>query len=371
MKIEIGKLIEIVDERNTDASINTFYGININKEFMPTVANTDGIDCKKYKVVRKNRFVFSGMQTGRDECIRIGLFTEDDPIIISPAYTTFEITRSDLVLNKYFFMRFLSKEMDRYGSFLSDSSIRSNLDWERFCEIEIDLPSIIVQKKYVDVYNSLLQNQKVYEKGLDDLKLTCDAYIENLRHDVTAVTIGDYIKESDERNTSLKYDVSAVKGVSIQKTFIETKADMDGVSLSPYLIVHPDYFSFVSVTSRNGGKISIAYNDRDESFIVSSSYIVFNVERIDILLPEFLFIFLNRSEFDRFARFYSWGSAREVFSFEDMKEVKIPIPDMTVQQAIVDIFYAYSERKAIVEKLKGQIKDICPILVRGAMEEGG
>ncbi|MCL2214300.1 MAG: restriction endonuclease subunit S, partial [Treponema sp.] len=239
MKIEIGKLIEIVDERNTDASINTFYGININKEFMPTVANTDGIDCKKYKVVRKNRFVFSGMQTGRDECIRIGLFTEDDPIIISPAYTTFEITRSDLVLNKYFFMRFLSKEMDRYGSFLSDSSIRSNLDWERFCEIEIDLPSIIVQKKYVDVYNSLLQNQKVYEKGLDDLKLTCDAYIENLRHDVTAVTIGDYIKESDERNTALKYDINAVKGITTEKQFIETKANMEDVKLNSYKIVNP------------------------------------------------------------------------------------------------------------------------------------
>ena len=158
-KIEIGNLIQIVDERNKDGTITNFCGININKEFMPTVANTDGIEAKKYKVVRKNRFVFSGMQTGRDECIRIGLYTEETPIIVSPAYTTFEIIKPDLVLNEYFFMIFLSKEMDRYGWFLSDSSIRSNLDWERFCEIEIDLPSVPVQRKYADLYNALVTNK--------------------------------------------------------------------------------------------------------------------------------------------------------------------------------------------------------------------
>jgi len=163
-RIDIGSLIEIVDERNNDGTINAFYGININKEFMPTVANTDGIDCKKYKVVKKNRFVFSGMQTGRDECIRISLYTGVEPIIVSPAYTTFEVTRPDLILNEYFFMIFLSKEMDRYGWFLSDSSIRSNLDWDRFCEIEIDLPPIPIQQKYVDVYNAVMTNTTLKAK---------------------------------------------------------------------------------------------------------------------------------------------------------------------------------------------------------------
>jgi len=250
---------------------------------------------------------------------------------------------------------------------LSDSSIRSNLDWERFCEIEIDLPSITVQKKYVDIYNSLLQNQKTYEKGLDDLKLTCDAYIENLRHDVTAVAIGDYIKESDERNTALKYDVNAVKGITTEKQFIKTKANMEDVKLNSYKIVNPKQFAYVADTSRRGDKMSMAFNDSENTYLVSSISTVFYTNG---LLPEYLFLFFRRDEFNRYTRFHSWGSAREVFSFEDMKEVKIPIPDINVQQAIVDIFYAYSERKAIAEKLKRQIKDICPILVRGAMEEG-
>ena len=126
-KYKLGELISVFDERNSFGLTN-FYGLNINKEFMPTVANTEGLDESKYKVVRNKRFVFSGMQTGRDECIRISMYNGVNPIIVSPAYTTFEIAREDLVLPEYFFMLFLSKEKDRFGAFCSDGSIRSNLD---------------------------------------------------------------------------------------------------------------------------------------------------------------------------------------------------------------------------------------------------
>lgn len=150
-KYKIGDLISVCDERNS-FRLRNFYGLNINKEFMPTVANTDGLDESKYKVVRNKRFVFSGMQTGRDECIRISMYTGKEPIIVSPAYTTFEVTREDIVLPEYFFMLFLSKEKDRYGAFCSDSSIRSNLDWDRFVDIAIILPSLEQQRKFSDVF---------------------------------------------------------------------------------------------------------------------------------------------------------------------------------------------------------------------------
>lgn len=159
----VGELISYVDERNTDGAIRDFYGININKEFMPTVASTEGIDARKYKVVRDNRFVFSGMQTGRDKCIRIGLY-KGSPIIISPAYTTFEIKNTEIVLPEYFFMQFLSNEMDRYGWFISDSSIRSNLDIDRFEEISFELPDISVQRKYVDINKAIRRVQKLNVK---------------------------------------------------------------------------------------------------------------------------------------------------------------------------------------------------------------
>lgn len=162
----VDELITYVDERNSDGAINDFYGINIQKEFMPTVASTESIDATKYKVVKNNRFVFSGMQTGRDKCIRIGLY-KGDPIIVSPAYTTFEIKDVNVVLPEYFFMLFLSNEMDRYGWFISDSSIRANLDLERFGEIEFDLPDIDIQQKYVDIYMAIRRVQKLNAKIKD------------------------------------------------------------------------------------------------------------------------------------------------------------------------------------------------------------
>lgn len=365
-KYKIGDLITTVDERNT-IGIRDFYGININKEFMPTVANTEGLDERKYKVVRKNRFVYSGMQTGRDECIRISMYTKDKPILVSPAYVTFEVTALSTVLPLYFFLRFLTKEKDRYGAFCSDSSIRSNLDWEVFCDMNIELPSIEIQQKYVDVYNAMLANQQSYEHGLDDLKLTCDAYIEELRRKTPCEKIGKYLSECNERN-NVGLTVNNVRGIATSKEFIDTKANMDGVSLSNYKMIHPNEIAYISDTSRRGDKISLAMNSSDEMYLVSSISTVFRTNK-EHLLPEYLFLFYSRTEFDRYARFNSWGSARETFNWNDMCDVKIPIPDITIQKSIAEMYMVYNKRKKINEQLKVQIKNICPILIKGSLGE--
>lgn len=365
-KYKIGDLITTVDERNT-IGIRDFYGININKEFMPTVANTEGLDERKYKVVRKNRFVYSGMQTGRDECIRISMYTKDKPILVSPAYVTFEVTALSTVLPLYFFLRFLTKEKDRYGAFCSDGSIRSNLDWEVFCDMNIELPSIEIQQKYVDVYNAMLANQQSYEHGLDDLKLTCDAYIEELRRKTPCEKIGKYLSECNERN-NVGLTVNNVRGIATSKEFIDTKANMDGVSLSNYKMIHPNEIAYISDTSRRGDKISLAMNSSDEMYLVSSISTVFRTNK-EHLLPEYLFLFYSRTEFDRYARFNSWGSARETFNWNDMCDVKIPIPDITIQKSIAEMYMIYNKRKKINEQLKVQIKNICPILIKGSLGE--
>ena len=365
-KCKIGELVTLVDERN-NIGLKEFYGLNIHKEFMPTVANTDTLDETKYKVVRKNRFVYSGMQTGRDECIRISMYKGDTPIIVSPAYLTFEVTATDKIIPEYFFMLFLSPEKDRLGWFRSDGSIRSNLDWPVFCDFDIELPPIEVQQKYVDIYQGMVNNQKAYERGLEDLKLVCDGYIEDLRRRFPSEPIGKYLSLSDRRN-DIGLGLDAVRGISIDKKFIFTKADMDGVGLNNYKVVLPNYFAFVPVTSRNGEKISLAYNDEIYTYIVSSSYIVFCISDENLYAP-YLNIILNRQEFNRYARFNSWGSAREVFNFDDMCNVKIPIPAIDVQKSIANIFKVYNTRKRINEQLKAQIKDICPILIKGSIDE--
>lgn len=260
-----------------------------------------------------------------------------------------------------------SNEQDRYFWFHTDSSIRDGMSWEDFCDLEISIPPLVIQQKYVAVYNAMLANQQSYERGLEDLKLTCDAYIEELRRNIPSVAIGKYLIPSDERNT-LNLSADSVRGLSVSKDMIETKANMNGVSVSNYKIVPPRYIAYVSDTSRRGDKMSLGFNRTKETFLVSSISTVFKTDT-RYLLPEFLMLYICRDEFDRYARFHSWGSARETFDWDEMCDVRIPIPAIEIQQDIVNIYEAYLTRKEINEKLKTQIKNLCPILIKGSIEE--
>ena len=361
-KIRLGELISVVDERNT-YGFNEFYGININKEFMPTAANTEGLDASKYKVVRKERFVFSGMQTGRDQCIRISMYQKDNPIIVSPAYTTFEISRKDLIIPTYFFMFFKSSEKDRLGAFYSDGSIRTNLDWERFCDIEIELPDLPTQEKFVKVYLSMLENQKSYERGLDDLKLVCDAYIEDLRKQHTSMSIIDFIEERTEMNK--KGEVTFMKGVGL-KGFIEPNQERSEDSLKKCNIFYKGDFVYAPSSFKNG---VISYNDAYEIAICTEEYIVFKIKDLNVLDPYYLLMWLKREQLGRFIDFSSCDSVRNRFYFKDLVIVEIPVPPIEIQKKISQFYQTYLTRKQINEQLKEQIKNICPILIKGSIEE--
>ena len=232
-------------------------------------------------------------------------------------------------------------------------------------DIVIPLPDIEIQKKYVDIYNAMLENQKSYEYGLEDLKLACDAYIEDLKHGIHCKAIGPYVERHDVRNRT--NEIKNVMGVSTSKEFREPTSKVNRNELSNYKIVRPRQISFVQ-TTHNEKVFAYAFNNTEDDIVVTSVNEVFSVDE-DKLLPEYLCMFFNRTEFDRYARFHSWGSARETFTWDDLVKVEIPIADMKTQKSIADIYKAYKERKAINEKLKEQIKDICPILIKGSIEE--
>lgn len=361
----LGNYIQLVDNRNKDLQVTNLLGINITKNFMPSVANVSGSDMSKYKIIQKGQFAYSAMQVGRDECIRLALYTEDKPAIISPAYSVIEVIDENELLPEYMMMWFQRPESDRYGWFISDSSVRASLEYDRLCEIEIPIPHIDEQRKYVALYKGILANQKAYESSLNDLQLICDTYIEDLIKNEPPKILGDYIQQADERNRDLK--VSFLQGVSTSKVLIETKANTSGVSFHNYKIVRKGQFVYVADTSRRGDKIALAMNS-DKDCIVSAIYTVFEVNDKSKLLPEYLFLFFKRPEFDRYARFHSWGSARETFDWNDMCEVKLPIPDIKIQEAIVTIYHTLEARKRINEQLKASIKPICPVLMRGVVE---
>ncbi len=362
----VGELVRLVDNRNLDNEISNLIGLNIKKEFIPSIANITDTDLSKYKIISKNQFCYSPMQTGRDETIRVALYTNDRQAIISPAYSVFEVINTSEVLPEYIMIYFLRPESDRFGWFISDSSVRASLDWDRFCEITLPLPSVEVQKKYVDIYQSLTKNQKIYEHGLQSLKSICNSFIDNQISTGDRKKLGDYIEEIHTKNTNSEN--RNVLGISIKKEFMPSKANRDDLDVSNYKLLEKRQFGFVSVTSRNGEKISIAILEGPPG-IISSTYVAFRVKDYKKLLPEYLYLWFNRNEFDRYARYHSWGSARETFDWADMCNVELPIPNIDEQRSIVAIHKILEERKEINKKLKMMVQPLCPVLIQGAEQE--
>lgn len=370
-KYKLGDLIRLEDERNSDNkySLSDVKGISIQKNFIETKANMEGVSLTPYILVKTDFFAYVTVTSRNGEKITIAHNKTNETYIVSSSYVVFSVLRKDLLISDYLFIYFNRPEFDRFSRFNSWGSARETFSWEDLRDVDIELPDITIQQKYVNIYNAMVANQQCYERGLEDLKLVCDGYIDDLMKQCPHEKLGPYIELSEAKNDDLRYGLESVRGVSIEKKLIDTKADMNGVNLKPYLLLHPDDFAYVTVTSRNGEKISIAINDSKETYICSSSYVVFGCKDKNKLLPQYLMLYFSRPEFNRYARFCSWGSARETFDWAEMCDVRIPIPDITVQKAISEIFKCYNERKTTSEKLKSQLKDICPILIKGSIEE--
>lgn len=367
-KVKLGDLIASYKKKCNipNLSPEQVSGVNRDKEFFEP-SNQVGSDTSNYQEVPLRYFACNLMHVGRDVVLPIAFNHSDRIKYISPAYSVFFTKDASVVLDEYLFMLLKSSEKDRFFWFQTDASVRDGMSWNDFCSAWIELPPIDVQKKYVDIYLAMLANQRAYEQGLDDLKLVCDAYIEDLRRKMPSEEIGKYLILSDRRN-DLNLSVDFVRGLATSKEMIPTKADMDGVKLDNYKLVLPGQIAYVSDTSRRADKISLGYNNTKEPVLVSSISIVFGTDEV-CLSSNYLMLFLTRGEFDRYARFNSWGSARETFSWDEMKNIKIPIPSINVQKSIAELYKVYNQRKEINEKLKAQIKNICPILVRGSLEE--
>ena len=173
------------------------------------------------------------------------------------------------------------------------------------------------------------------------------------------VRLGDYIEWCDERNHNNQYSIETIKGISTNKLFIDTKANLDGVPLQSYKLVSPRYFAYVPDTSRRGDKVALAFNNSGDTCLISSIYCVFKVAKPIELVPEFLYLFFLRPEFDRYARYNSWGSAREVFSWEDMCNILIPLPSVAEQQKVVNAWRAFREIKEQNEDKAAPLMQLC------------
>lgn len=365
-KYNLGELLELTTETNSELKYgpDDVKGMTITKEIIPTKANVKDTDLKKFLVVHPKEFIFNPRTHGKK--IGFGYNSTGETFLISWNNIAFRIKKDaeKSVLPEYLFLHFNRSEWDREACYRSWGSSTEVFSWYALCEMVLELPPIDIQQKYVDIYNAMISNQQCYERGLEDLKLTCDAFIENLRRQMPCEEIGPYIEPVNDTNSKGLY--THVQGVESSGSFMDTRANMQGVDISKYTVVSKGNIAY-NPSRINIGSIAM-YSD-DEPCVVSPMYSVFRVTNTSKVLPEYLMLWFGRTEFQRYTWYYAAGSVRDTFDFNLMKEVKFPIPSIDIQKDIVDIFTVYKERKSINNRLKAQTKDICPILIKGSIEE--
>ena len=365
-KYKLGEYIERSTANNHSLKYKEDLIVGVTSEgvFSLPKGNVQGVDLKPYKIVNNGDFVYN---PSRFDLGSIAYRTEG-LCIVSHLYQIFHLNEKgkEKIDPIWLFIYLRRNEFRREVTFRNFGSQRPEFNFNDLSDIELPLPSIEQQRKYVDVYLALQNNLAAYQSKVEELKLVCDGYIEELRRKMPVEKIGPYIRPCDERNSNLK--IKLAQGITNDKEFATPKQVAEAETSAK--IVRKGQFAYNRATTRNGEKISIAYRT-GEDCVVSSAYQIFEISTKDKLYPEYLMMWFKRSEFDRYARYMSKGSAHEFFEYEDMEDVQIPIPSFETQKAIAFIYNVYKERQRIAEALKEQLKKICPVLIRGSLMETG
>lgn len=363
-KYKLGELIELSEERNSEGLYGIEYvrGISNAKEIMPTKADVDENVITKFYIVRPGQFIYNPRTTRMGDKVGLAYNGTTTPLLFSFNNTAFSVkdTAKEIILPQYLYMFFNRSEFDRYAIANSWGSATELFTFEEMCDIDITLPSIEQQRKYVDVYLSLQNNLATYQSKVDDLKLVCDGYIEDLRRKMPCKKIGKYISR-ESKNTDGQ--IKKVLGIG-QNGFMEPQKDPNA-SLRNYKLLRKGDIAYAPPLYNILTGALHCY-DEDENAVCSPIYEVFKCDN-KYLLPEYLTMWLKRDEFIRYAEFYAQG-VRQTFEYSLMEEIEIPIPDTNIQHSITDIFKVYKERVSICEELKSQIKSLCPILIKGSLQ---
>ena len=365
--VKIGPYIEQSFVKNTDGLYGepSAIGVNIEKDILPMRGNISEKDFTNFYLVPPGHFAYNPRGSRK---LGLGYNATPNTYIITFNDVVFRVkpVNQNIILSEYLFLFLSRKEWDRKAEFLSWGSSTEVFSWETLCEVEIPLPDINVQQELVDTYNGLKALGEQNEALSEPLSKACEAFIVDCKSKYPEVELGECIEPCDERNSEGKYTLDDVRGISTDKKFIPTKANMDGVSLTSYKVVNSNEFVYVADTSRRGDKIALALNTTDTPILVSSIYTAFRSKDVNELSPEYLFLLLSRSEFDRYSRFNSWGSARETFDWSELCRVKIPLPKIEVQRSIVNVYKCLEEAKKIASEAREKLKTLCPALVQRA-----
>ncbi len=271
-KIRLGDYIErsTINNHNLQYGEEYIVGVNNQGVFTTPKGNVSGVDLKPYKIVQNGAFAYN---PSRLDLGSIAYRTEG-LCIVSHLYQVFYLNTMgmEMINPAYLFMYFHRSEFYREVSFRNFGSQRPEFNLNDMSELEIMLPPLSVQQKYVDIYNAMIANQRGYERGLEDLKLVCDVYIEELRRNMPCEPIGQYITRTDIRNGI--NGTNNVMGISVTKEFRVPTSKVNRNELANYKVVKPRHIAFVQ-TTHNEKVFAYAFNDTDKDIVVSSVNEVF------------------------------------------------------------------------------------------------
>lgn len=366
-KVTLGEYIVRVERANSAGAYGAedVRGVSNTKGFMETRANIEGRSLKKFLVIEPFEFVFNRRTTRNGERLGLGFNMSDRAFILIEDYVAFRVKpEKDKELSPYFlYLYFLRDEFDRYVRSNSWGSATEFFNWEDMCRVKIPLPPIEVQRAYVDAYKGLTALIEENESLLKSLEVTAQTCVAECRNEWPMMELSSLITEINERNIDGALSEINARGVNTDKRV--QKAKRLGENLTTYKIVHKNNLVFnpnIKI-SKSGEKFAVAIN-KEEDCIVSNFYVV--MQTSEKLIPEFLYLWLIREDFARYMRFISCSSVRESFGFDDMCRVKIPLPPIEVQRAIVALYHCAEEARKIAEEAKAQLALACPAMIQRA-----
>lgn len=361
--VALWDLLALTNENNDDQyGVQDVVGVTITKQLIPTKANIVKTDLRKFKVVHPFEFIYNPRTHGKK--IGLAVNTTNKNCIVSWNNETFKVKDEKQLLPLYLYLLLSREEWDREACFKSWGSSTEVLSWTELCLMKIPLPPIEVQRAYVDAYKGLtglIEENEALWKSSGAAAQVCVA---ECREKWPMVSLGDFIIEEKSKNSSGKLGVKELKGVTSQGAFEKTKAKTEGLNFKNYKILKKGTFAY-NPSRINIGSIAILEED---IAIVSPMYVVFKIseQQKNLLLPEFLYLWFKRAEFQRSTLFYAVGSVRDTFNWEDMCRVKIPLPPIEVQRAIVALYHCAEEARRIASEAKEQLAQVCPAMIQRA-----
>ena len=373
----IDELVEKVDERNTDNKISELIGVSIDKCFIKSVANTNGTDLSKYKVIRKNDFAVSLMQVSRDSKIPIARLEGYDVAIMSPAYPIFRVKDTSVVLPEYLEMWFKRPEFDREAAFIAVGGVRGSMPWEEFAKMKVPVPTIQRQSEIVKAYKTVTDRIALKQKINDNLEATEQAiWVEAISQNQTVPTaLGDFVDfiDGDRGKNYPTFDEFTDTGYclflnasNVTSTgfnfdtcmFVTEEKDklMNKGHLSPYDIV---------LTSR-GTLGNVALYDKHikyENIRINSGMLIIR-PKTERLSPYFIYALLKSSYMKAAIERFRSGSAQPQLPIKDLQKMSFDIPESdAVLTALDHQFLSIEESISINKNEIDNLKELSTVLL--------